>query len=55
MVTHDDDFLKLQHEPHAGIAYCAQRARTIAQLIEILLLIHGVMDAEEMKGRVEYL
>jgi predicted nuclease of predicted toxin-antitoxin system len=55
MVTHDDDFLVLQHEPHAGIAYCKQQTRTIAQLIEILLLIHDAMEAEEMVGRVQYL
>ncbi|MGH2534404.1 MAG: DUF5615 family PIN-like protein [Thermomicrobiales bacterium] len=57
VVTHDDDFLRLGNEPqpHAGIAYCAQRARSIGELVEALLLISNAMEPDEIAGRVYYL
>lgn len=55
LVTQDSDFLRFQHDPHAGIAYCKQRTRTVAELIEALTLIYEILDAEEMADRVEYL
>jgi predicted nuclease of predicted toxin-antitoxin system len=55
MVTHDSDFLRFQDDPHAGIAYCKPQSRSIGELIETLLLIHDVMEAEELVGRVQYL
>ena len=45
MVTHDDDFLRFQNDPHSGIAYCKQRSRSIGELIEMLLLTYDVMEA----------
>jgi hypothetical protein len=44
-----------QQSQHAGIAYYRQGARTIGQLVESLVLIHEVLDADEMVGRVEFL
>ncbi|RIK39149.1 MAG: hypothetical protein DCC58_15740 [Chloroflexi bacterium] len=57
LVTHDDDFTAFHHQgvAHAGIAYCAPHRRSIGQLVEALVLIHEVMEAEEMVGRLEYL
>jgi predicted nuclease of predicted toxin-antitoxin system len=57
VVTHDIDFLRLHFEqvPHTGIAYCAQRTRTVGQLVAILALIHEVLEPSDMIGRLEYL
>ena len=57
IVTHDADYLALAAEamPHAGIAYCHATKYAVGQLIRLLLLLHGVMDAEEMRNHVEYL
>jgi predicted nuclease of predicted toxin-antitoxin system len=53
--TEDDDFLGLaaRGTPHAGIAYCHQRTRSIGEIIEILTLIWEVCEPEEMADRVE--
>ncbi len=57
IVTHDPDFLRLANtdSAHAGVAYCDQGARTIGEIIEMLILMHGAMTAEEMVGRVQFL
>lgn len=57
LVTHDSDFLRLhgQRYHHAGIAYCQQGTRTIGQLVASLVLIYEALEADEMKGRVEFL
>lgn len=57
LVTHDDDVTELHHygAAHAGFTYCAPRRRTIGQLVEALMLIYEVMEAEESVGRLEYL
>ena len=54
--TQDDDFLRLHASglEHAGIAYIPQNA-SIATVIRGLMLIYQVLDAEEMRGHVEYL
>ena len=54
--THDDDFLRLAAAGtgHAGIVYATQD-RPIGEVIRGLMLIHDVLDAEDMAGRVEYL
>ena len=56
MITHDADLLRLHAEgsEHAGIAYCAAQTRTVVQMVECLSLIHAVLEADEMKNRVEY-
>ena len=57
LVTSDQDFLRLAAEgyAHAGITYYAQGTRTLRQMIEALILIHGVYTQAEMLNRVEYL
>lgn len=56
MVTQDDDFLRLAAagEPHAGIVYAPQHT-SIRALIQGLVLIQRVLDADEMIGHVEFL
>jgi predicted nuclease of predicted toxin-antitoxin system len=57
LVTFDPDFLALHlaAAPHAGIAWCPAQKYSIGQLIQALLLLHGVLDRASMKGHVEYL
>ncbi|MGE0494500.1 MAG: DUF5615 family PIN-like protein [Vulcanimicrobiota bacterium] len=57
MITMDEDYwiLHSQGQPHAGIAYTPQAHRTFGEMIQALLLIHGAMDPEEMRNRVEHL
>lgn len=56
-VTQDADYLRLHKAGvhHAGIAYCQQGSLTIGKMLRRLVLLHDVMTAEEMQGRVEYL
>ncbi len=51
-----EDFLILHQQgvPHAGIAYAAQQT-PIGDLVRGLLLIHDVLSAEDIHGRVEFL
>jgi predicted nuclease of predicted toxin-antitoxin system len=55
--TQDKDFLRIHARgvPHAGIAYCAQQARTIGEIISGLVLIWEVMEPAEMAIHVEFL
>ena len=57
LVTKDSDFLGLAHEGlvHCGIAYYVDGSRTIGELISRLVLIHAVLNADEMKGAIEFL
>lgn len=57
LVTHDADFLRMADAGarHAGIAYCRRTARTIGEMIRMLILIHEVLAAEEVVDRVEFL
>ena len=54
--TQDDDFLRLHAAgaEHAGIVYAPQPT-SIGEIIYGLMLIYQVLDAEDMKGQVEYL
>jgi hypothetical protein len=56
LFTQDDDFLRLHAAgvEHSGIAYAPQ-GTSIGDIIRGLMLIHQVLDAEKMVGRVEYL
>ncbi len=56
IVTQDDDFLRLAAagEPHSGIIYAPQRTST-RNMIRGLILIHRVLDADEMFGQIEFL
>jgi len=55
--TKDSDYLRLNAsgKPHAGIAYCHQRTRSIGEIIDGLILIWEVYDPKEVTGRVEYI
>lgn len=57
LVSHDTDFLRLHAEGvvHAGIAYCQQGALPIGELLRSLILIHDLLSADEMAGKVEFL
>lgn len=54
--TQDDDFLRLAAAGtrHAGVVYATQD-RPIGEIIRGLMLIHEVLEAEEIVDRVEYL
>ncbi|MFO0892891.1 MAG: DUF5615 family PIN-like protein [Isosphaeraceae bacterium] len=57
LVSFDSDFLSLHQtgQGHAGIAWCPEQKYSIGQLIQVLLLLHGVLDRDAMKNHVEYL
>src|SRR4051794_13228878 len=57
IVTHDEDLLSIASTAatHAGVAYCAQGTRTLGQIIETLLLIHGVLTADDMRDHIEFM
>lgn len=57
MVTFDTDYLALHQAavPHAGIAWCQEQKYAIGQLIQALLLLHGVLDRDAMRNHLEYL
>ncbi len=57
IVTHDADFLRFASvdKDHAGVAYCAQGLRSLGEMIEMLILMHGAMTTEEMVGRIQFL
>jgi Domain of unknown function (DUF5615) len=57
MVSFDPDFLALHQSGvgHAGIAWCQEQKYGIGQLIQALLLVHGVLDRESMRNHLEYL
>lgn len=56
LFTRDDDFLRLHADDsdHAGIVY-ARRGTSIGDIIRGLMLIHQVLDPDEMHGHVEFL
>jgi len=57
IVTHDPDFLRLAagDAEHPGVAFCEQRARSIGQIISMLILMWEVLAPQEMRGRVQFL
>jgi predicted nuclease of predicted toxin-antitoxin system len=57
MATYDPDYLTLAAGgvAHAGIVYCHATKYSIGQLIDVLVLLHGVMDRDSMKNHVEFL
>ena len=54
--TQDDDFLRLAatDREHAGVVYSSQQV-SIGDVIRGLMLIYEVLEAEDMRGEVEYL
>lgn len=57
MVTFDSDYLALHGSgiTHGGIAWCPAQKHSIGQLIQALLLVHGVLDRDSMCNHVECL
>jgi hypothetical protein len=57
LVTFDSDFLALHQSgvSHMGIAWCPEQKYSIGELIQALLLVHGVLDRDAMRNHVEYL
>lgn len=59
IVTHDTDYLALAASgvAHAGIGWCdATKYRNlVGPLLQMLRLLHGVLDRDDMRNRVEYL
>jgi hypothetical protein len=55
--TQDKDFLRIHASgtPHAGVAYCQQRRRSIGAIITGLTQIWEVMSPEEMRNWLVYL
>ena len=56
LFTQDPDFLRLHaaRAAHAGIVYAPQ-GTSIGDIIRGLMLIHQVLEPEDMKDHVEYL
>ncbi len=56
IVTKDHDYLRLHAAgvAHVGIAFVPANA-TVGGIIRSLTLIYQVLDAEDMKGHVEFL
>ena len=56
IVTQDDDFLRLAAagKRHSGIVYASQE-RSVGEIIRGLMMIHQVMEADEMIEHVQYL
>jgi len=40
---------------HCGVAYCVKGSRSIGELLQGLILIWVVLEAEEITGKVEFL
>lgn len=56
IVTQDDDFLRLAAagKRHSGIVYASQE-KPVGETIRGLMMIHQVMESDEMIDHVEYL
>jgi len=54
--TQDDDFLRLHAAgvDHSGIVYAPQQTQ-VTDIIRGLMVIHQVLDADEMHGQIEFL
>lgn len=54
--TQDEDFLHLHSEgiEHCGIVYAHQRT-PVGDIVRGLMLIHQVLESEEMKNHLEFL
>ncbi|MFC1851955.1 DUF5615 family PIN-like protein [candidate division CSSED10-310 bacterium] len=56
ILTRDQDFLRLHSRAfnHCGIIYTSHK-KSIGDIIQGMLLIYSVFDADEMKNHVEFL
>lgn len=57
LVTFDTDFLELHRSgmAHAGIVWSPAMKHAIGPLIQLLMLVHGLLDRDIMRNHVEYL
>jgi predicted nuclease of predicted toxin-antitoxin system len=57
VVTFDTDYLALDATgiQHSGIAWCPAMKYSIGQLIQAILVLHGVLNSDDMRNHVEYL
>jgi len=57
LMSFDPDFLALAATgiSHAGIAWAEATKYSVGQLVQLLTLLHGVLDRDDMKNHVEYL
>jgi predicted nuclease of predicted toxin-antitoxin system len=57
MVTHDADYLRLHASgvPHAGIAYCHTKSRSVGEMVRLLAALAMREAAESMRDRIEFL
>jgi len=57
LLTFDSDFLALHQSgvSHAGIVWCPATKYAIGPLIQMLVLLHSVLTADDMLNHVEYL
>lgn len=57
IVTFDTDYLALHQSgvEHAGIAWCEATKYKIGPLIQLLILLHAVVDRDAMRNQLEYL
>lgn len=57
IVTFDADYLQLAANAtnHYGVAYCHATKYSPSQLLQLLIVLHGVMDSDEMRNHVEFL
>lgn len=55
LYTQDADYLRLHHAgaAHAGIVY-AKQGRPVGEVIRGLLLVYDLLDADGMRGAVEF-
>ncbi|MBK9142435.1 MAG: DUF5615 family PIN-like protein [Candidatus Melainabacteria bacterium] len=57
IVSFDSDFLKIasQGVHHSGLAWCPATKYSIGDLIRRLVLLHAVLNREDMRDHIEYL
>jgi hypothetical protein len=57
IVTFDADYLAIHQAgvQHGGIAWRPAQKYSIGQLIQALLLLHGVLDRDAFRNHIEYL
>lgn len=56
IVTYDRHFVGMHHHQveHSGIVFFPRGRRSVGEVVTSLVLVHGVLAAEEMIGRIEY-
>jgi predicted nuclease of predicted toxin-antitoxin system len=57
IMTHDTDFLRLHAvgADHAGIVYCSPQARSLGEIVRLLVLMWELLEPSELRGQVEFL